>query len=103
MMALNIAVRTRNPAAVVHHSAQGSQYTNMAFGNRCREMGVPLSMGTVGDAYDNAMTESFFASLEYELVVRRSWKTKSEVRMAVFTCIKSWYNHHRLHSALNYH
>ena len=56
-----------------------------AFGNRCREMGIRLSMGTVGDAYDNAMAQSFFASLECELIARRSWKTKTEARMAVFT------------------
>ena len=59
-------------------------------------------MGTVGDAYDNAMAESFFASLECELIARRSWKTKTEARMAVFTWIESWYNPHRRHSALNY-
>ena len=73
-----------------------------AFGNRCREMGVRPSMGTVGDAYDNAMAESFFASLECELIARRSWKTKTEARMAIFTWIESWYNLHRRHSALNY-
>lgn len=65
-------------------------------------MGVRLSMGTVDDAYDNAMAESFFASLECELIARRSWKTKTEARMAVFTWIESWYNPHRRHSALNY-
>ena len=102
IMALNMALHTRKPDSVIHHSDQGSQYTSVAFGNRCREMGVRPSMGTVGDAYDNAMAESFFASLECELIARRSWKTKTEARMAVFTWIESWYNPHRRHSALNY-
>lgn len=102
IMALNMALHTRKPESVIHHSDQGSQYTSVAFGNRCREMGVRPSMGTVGDAYDNAMAESFFASLECELIARRSWKTKTEARMAVFTWIESWYNPHRRHSALNY-
>lgn len=80
-----MALHTRKPGSVIHHSDQGSQYTSVAFGNRCREMGIRLSMDTVGDAYDNAMAESFFASLECELIARRSWKTKTEARMAVFT------------------
>lgn len=100
--ALNMALHTRKPEAVIHHSDQGSQYTSIAFGNRCREMGVRPSMGTVGDAYDNAMAESFFATLECELIARRSWKTKTEARLTVFTWIESWYNPHRRHSALNY-
>ena len=102
IMALNMALHTRKPGSVIHHSDQGSQYTSVAFGNRCREMGLRLSLGTVGEAYDNAMAESFFASLECELIARRSWKTKTEARMAVFTWIESWYNPHRRHSALNY-
>jgi hypothetical protein len=68
--------------------------------NRCKEMGVRPSMGTVGDAYDNAMAESFFASLECELIARRTWKTKTEARLAVFTWIESWYNPRRRHSGL---
>ena len=100
--ALNMALHTRRPESVIHHSDQGSQYTSIAFGNRCREMGVRPSMGTVGDAYDNAMAESFFATLECELIARRSWKTKTEARLSVFTWIESWYNPHRRHSALNY-
>ena len=78
------------------------QYTSIAFGNRCKEMGVRPSMGTVGDAYDNAMAESFFATLECELIARRSWKTKTEARLAIFTWIESWYNPHRRHLGLNY-
>ena len=80
--ALNMALHIRRPHAVIHHSDQGSQgefaqYASIAFGNRCQEMGVRPSMGTVGDAYDNAMAESFFATLECELIARRSWKTKT--------------------------
>lgn len=102
ILALNMALMTRKPQSVVHHSDQGSQYTSIAFGNRCKEMGVRPSMGTVGDAYDNAMAESLFASLECELIARRTWKTKTEARLAVFTWIESWYNPRRRHSGLNY-
>ena len=100
--ALNMALHTRRPDSVIHHSDQGSQYTSVAFGRRCQEMGVRPSMGTVGDAYDNAMAESFFASLECELLDRRSWKSKTEARTALFTWIESWYNPRRRHSALSY-
>lgn len=100
--ALNMAITTRRPTSVIHHSDQGSQYTSVAFGKRCAEMGVKPSMGTVGDAYDNAMAESFFASLECELINRRSWQTKSHARLAVFTWIESWYNPMRRHSGINY-
>lgn len=98
--ALNMAWMTRKPEAVIHHSDQGSQYTSVAFGKRCQEMGVRPSMGTVGDAYDNAMAESFFASLECELIDRRSWKTKTEARVAIFTWIEAWYNPHRRHKGI---
>ena len=100
--ALEMAVWRRKPAGVIHHSDQGSQYTSVAFGRRCEEMGVRPSMGSVGDAYDNAMAESFFASLECELIGRRSFRTQAEARMAIFRYIEGWYNPRRLHSALNY-
>ena len=100
--ALNMAITTRRPVSVIHHSDQGSQYTSLAFGKRCAEMGVKPSMGTVGDAYDNAMAESFFASLECELINRRSWQTKSQARLAVFTWLESWYNPLRRHSGIGY-
>ena len=102
ILALNMAHVTRKPQSVIHHSDQGSQYTSIAFGNRCKVMGVRPSMGTVGDAYDNAMAKRFFASLECELIARRTWKTKTKARLAVFTWIKSWYNSRRRHSGLNY-
>jgi putative transposase len=100
LAALNMAAAQRHPTAVIHHSDQGSQYTSIDFGRRCRTMGVRPSMGTVGDAYDNAMAESFFASLECELIDRRSFKTKAEARLAVFSYIEGWYNPRRRHSAL---
>ena len=102
LAALNMALHTRRPDSVIHHSDQGSQYTSIAFGSRCKEMGVRPSMGTVGDAYDNAMAESFFASLECELINRRSWKSQLEARTALFAWIEGWYNPRRRHSALNY-
>lgn len=100
LSALNMALQQRKPEEVIHHSDQGSQYTSIAFGKRCREMGVRPSMGSVGDAYDNAMAESFFATLECELIDRRSWPTKTEARLALFTWIEGWYNPRRRHSAL---
>jgi putative transposase len=100
--AMNMALTQRRPADVIHHSDQGSQYTSIAFGLRCKEAGVRPSMGSVGDAYDNAMCESFFATLECELLDRRKFRTKAEARMAVFQFIEGWYNPGRRHSALGY-
>jgi len=100
--ALNMALATRRPKDVVHHSDQGSQYTSIAFGKRCREAGVRPSMGSAGDAYDNAMAESFFATLECELLDRRRFKTQVEARMAVFEFIEGFYNPRRRHSSLGY-
>jgi putative transposase len=100
--ALNMAIGQRTPRDVIHHFDQGSQYTSVAFGLRCREAGVRPSMGSVGDAYDNAMCESFFATLECELLDRRTFHTKAEARMAVFEFIEGWYNPGRRHSALGY-
>ena len=100
--ALNMALWQRRSASVVHHSDQGSQYTSYAFGKRCREMGVAASMGSVGDCFDNAMAESFVATLECELIDRRVFRTQAEARMAIFEYIKGWYNPHRRHSVLGY-
>jgi putative transposase len=100
--ALNMAIGQRHPAAVIHHSDHGSQYTSIAFGQRCRDAGVRPSMGSVGDCFDNAMCESFFATLECELLDRRPFRTQIEARMAVFEFIEGWYNPHRRHSAINY-
>ncbi len=100
--ALNMALAQRKPGQVVHHSDHGCQYTSFAFGLRCREMDVKPSMGRVGDAYDNAMAESFFATLECELLDRRKFHNQVEARMAVFEFIEGWYNPRRRHSSLGY-
>ena len=100
--ALDMAIHQRKPIGVIHHSDQRSQYTSLAFGLRCKEASVRPSMGTVADCYDNAMCESFFATLECELLARRRFKTQAEARMAVFRFIESWYNPHRAHSRLDY-
>lgn len=100
--AMAMAVGQRRPKDVIHHSDQGSQYTSVAFGKRCREAGVRPSMGSVGDAYDNAMAESFFSTLEAELLSRRRFTSQAEARMACFSYIEGWYNPARLHSGLGY-
>jgi putative transposase len=100
--ALEMALGQRQPHNVILHSDQGSQYTFLAFGKRCKEAGVRPSMGSVGDAYDNAMCESFFATLECELLERRRFASQAEARMACFGFIEGWYNPARLHSALGY-
>jgi putative transposase len=104
LTALEMALRQRRPATgVIHHSDQGSQYTSIAFGKRCRETGVRPSMGSVGDCYDNAMCESFFATLECELLNRRTFKTVEEAKLEVFDYIEGWYNTRRRHSGIGYH
>lgn len=100
--ALSMALSQRRPNDVIHHSDQGSQYTSIAFGQRCKEAGVRPSMGTVGDCFDNALCESFFATLECELLERQTFHTQTEAKTAVFSFIEGWYNPHRLHSALGY-
>ena len=97
-----MALTTRRPKDVIHHSDQGTQYTSIEFGKRCREAGVRPSMGSVGDAYDNAMAESFFATLECELLDRRRFKSQAEAKMAVFEFIEGFYNPRRRHSSLGY-
>jgi putative transposase len=100
LSALNMALGQRKAGGVVHHSDHGTQYTSIAFGLRCQEAKVRPSMGTVGDAYDNAMCESFFATLERELLARRRFQTKAEARMAIFEFIEGWYNPIRRHTRL---
>jgi len=100
--ALEMAVRQRQPSSVIHHSDQGCQYTSIAFGQRCRQAGVRPSMGSVGDCFDNAMCESFFASLECELLDRYRFHTQVEARLKVFRYIEGFYNPRRRHSSLAY-
>jgi putative transposase len=102
LKALDMALGQRRADGVIHHSDQGSQYTSLAFGRRSEQAGVRPSMGSVGDCFDNAMCESFFATLECELLNRRRFKTQVEARMALFDFIEGWYNPHRRHSALDY-
>jgi putative transposase len=103
LAALDMAIERRRPEpGLVHHSDHGSQYTSLAFGWRLLEARVLPSMGTVGDCFDNALAESFFASLETELIDRSVWRTHGEARLAVFDYIEVFYNRSRLHSALGY-
>lgn len=99
--ALGMAVTRRKPAAgVVHHSDRGSQYASLAFGATLRESGVLASMGSRGDAYDNAAAESFFSTFKKELIYRRTFKSRSAARLAIFDYIECFYNPIRRHSTL---
>jgi putative transposase len=101
--ALDMALHNRQPeSAIVHHSDHGAQYTSYAFGRALRDAGILPSMGTVGDAYDNAVAESFWATLQTELLDRQTWATRSQLRAAVFDYIEGFYNRKRLHSSLGY-
>ena len=100
--ALEMALSQRRPRSVVHHSDQGSQYTSLAFSQRCREAGVLPSMGKAGDCFDNAMAESFFASLECELIDRTPFRDRDHARTELFRYIEGWYNPHRRHSGIGH-
>jgi putative transposase len=101
--ALEMAVERRQPAAqLIHHSDQGSQYVALIFGQRLRKAGIAQSMGSKGDCYDNAVCESFHATLEKELLKGRSFKTRQEARTAIFDWVEAWYNPTRRHSRLGY-
>ena len=99
--ALNMAIARRRPeAGLIHHSDQGSQFVSLAFGQACAKAGIARSMGSRGDCWDNAVAESFFATLKKELIRRRSWPTRAELRTAVFDYIEIFYNATRRHSTL---
>jgi transposase InsO family protein len=100
--ALDMALLRRRPQDVIHHSDQGCQYTSVAFGSRCREADVRPSMGSVGDCFDNAMCESFFATLECELLAKHRFHSQTQAGPVVFEFIEGWYNTQRRHSALGY-
>ena len=101
--ALDAALDARRPGSgLVHHSDRGTQYTSLAFGARLTEAGIAPSMGAPGSAYDNALAESFFASLETELIDRSRWATPEDARLAVFEWIEAFYNRARRHSSLGY-
>ena len=95
--------RRPTPASTVVHSDRGSQYTSWLFGSRLRHAGLLGSMGAVASAYDNAMAESFFGSMQIELLDRRTWTTRAELAAAIFEWIEGFYNPTRRHSALDYH
>jgi putative transposase len=100
--ALEMAVARRRPKpGLVHHSDRGSQYVSLIFGARCREADIDVSMGGTS-AYDNAVAESFFASLTKDLLRRASFRSRAEARTAVFDYIETFYNPIRLHSTLGY-
>jgi putative transposase len=99
--ALAMALAHRRPdPGLIHHSDQGSQFVSLAFGQQARAAGIAQSMGSTGDCYDNAVAESFFATLKKELIHRRSWPTKAELRTEVFDYIETFYNRERRHSTL---
>jgi putative transposase len=103
LSALEMAHVRRRLASVVHHSDQGSQYTSLAFTSRCKGLDVRVSMGSVGDCYDNAMAESFFATLEVELLALVDvFGTKAAAKVQVFEFLEGFYNTRRIHSSLGY-
>jgi transposase InsO family protein len=98
-----MAVWNRRPTAgVIHHSDRGAQYTSVTFSRRCQEAEIVPSMGSIGDAYDNALAEAFFATLEIELLRRLIFATRKAARLALFDYIEGFYDSHRRHSALGY-
>jgi putative transposase len=101
--ALEMALHRRRPArGLIHHSDQGCQFTAVLFSNRCAKAGVEVSMGSVGDCYDNAVCETFHATIKKEKIYRQSWSTRAEARAAIFEYIEGWYNPRRRHSTLGY-
>jgi len=102
--AVEMAISRRNPAiAPVHHSDRGTQYTSIAFSERLEQLGLRASMGSRGDAYDNAVIESWHATLQTELLDRQDWRARDQLRTAIFHFIEVFYNRQRLHSSLGYH
>jgi putative transposase len=101
--ALEMALARRRPdPGLVHHSDQGCQFTAVLFTTRCAKAGIEVSMGSVGDCYDNAVCETFHASLKKERIYRQSWPTRAAARSAIFEYIEGWYNPRRRHSTLRY-
>ncbi len=100
LAALEMAIQARRPRGVIHHSDHGCQYTSLAFGQRCQQAGIELSMGSVGDCYDNALCESVNATLECVLIDRSDWADGRVASLAIFDFIESFYNHRRRHRAL---
>ena len=102
--ALGMAILRRRPeSGAILHSDHGSQYTSWAFGQRLRNAGLLASMGTVGDCYDNAMMESFWGTMQLELLDTKEWQTRDELANAIFAWIECWYNPKRRHSSIGMH
>ena len=103
LSALRMAREARRPApGLIHHSDRGSQYTAGEYRNALAAHGMVASMSAKGDCYDNAVAESFFSTLEFELLMRNDWQTREEARLAIFRYIETWYNRRRRHSTLGY-
>jgi putative transposase len=103
LLALSRAVQRRRPAAgLLHHSDRGCQYTSTAYRDALANLGVTVSMSRTGNCWDNAVAESFFATLKSELIHRRPWRSRNELRSALFEYIEVFYNRRRMHSSLNY-
>jgi transposase InsO family protein len=101
--ALDAAFTTRQPpSGAIFHSDRGCQYTSIDYGNVARGHGVVLSVGRTGQCWDNAVAESFFATIKRELIDTRAWPTRTGLRAAIFDWIEGWYNTRRLHSSLGY-
>jgi putative transposase len=107
--ALGMAIIRRQPekhaadTPTILHSDHGAQFTSWAFGQRLRAAGLLASMGTVGDCYDNAMMESFWGTLQLELLDSKTWQTRDELANAIFEWIECWYNPNRRHSSIGMH
>ncbi len=101
--ALDMAIKTRDPApGGIVHADHGAQFTSWAFGNRIRAAGLMPSFGSVGDGLDNAMIESFWSSMQIELLDRQTWNTRVELANAIFEYIEIWHNRARRHSSIGY-
>jgi putative transposase len=101
--ALKMGLHRRRPdEGLIHHSDAGSQYVSLAFGQQARDAGIAVSMGSKGDAFDNAVAESFFATIKKELVHRQPWATRRDLGSAVFEYVEAFYNRQRRHSTLGY-
>jgi putative transposase len=101
--ALEMGLHRRRPdPGLIHHSDAGSQYVSLAFGQQARDAGIALSMGSRGDCFDNAVAESFFATIKKELVHRQPWPSRCDLSSAVFEYIEAFYNRKRRHSTLDY-
>jgi transposase InsO family protein len=103
LSALRMACEARRPApGLIFHSDRGSQYASGEYREELEKYGMIASMSAKGDCYDNAVAESFFATLEFELLMKHDWHTREEARRAIFRYIETWYNRKRRHSSLGY-